>query len=473
MKILSLIPIFLLLLFIRTHHAERQDAFVDEAYHLTRAAVVWDFAQHPGRFGHGKLLLYFWLGFFESAPQQALFMGRLGVALFSLVNGAAVYGVGRLLHSHRAGALALALYAVLPFAFFFERMALADSFAAGWAGLVAWRSLIFARRPSHREGALLGGLLALATLAKLTMGLLPLLPVVACLLATTKNYRRFLPPLITAAGVMTLFWLPVLVPAGLAMRTDTPFVLVDANNLQQLDESEPAQKFSQLVPLLLPYFSLPLAVGWGVAVGVVWRKQRQTALFLLAWLLLLLLLPVVAATLVRTRYLMPLALPLVLLLSIGVWELGKLRWAVWGGLAAWLAFFALPFATTSMNNPSALRLADDDWVRYMSGNFSGAALRQSADYLATLENSTVYATWGTCQLLYLYNQAGVYCLEAENPQGDLARLLEAVEEPVYVVLNGDAPFALAAWKWTPTARFARPHIERPVTVWRLERPPTR
>ena len=94
---------------------------------------------------------------------------------FSLITASAIYALGRRIANHRTGALALALYAVLPLAFFYERMAMADPLAAGLAALVAWRSLSFARRPTLRAGIVLGGLLAMASLAKLTMGLLPLL----------------------------------------------------------------------------------------------------------------------------------------------------------------------------------------------------------------------------------------------------------------------------------------------------------
>src|SRR5262249_28037186 len=151
------------------------------------------------------------------------------------------YLIGRLLSNHGTGLLALLLYAVLPFAVFHDRLAFADPFASGFACLVAWRSLAFARRPRLRDGFWLGLTLARATLAKLTGLLLPMLPVVASViyfprLASFRDkaiywLRHYLPPLVVAALLLALCWLPLLIPAFLARNTPNAYSLVASINL--------------------------------------------------------------------------------------------------------------------------------------------------------------------------------------------------------------------------------------------------
>ena len=128
---LPVVALLLIHLLIRSHHITALEPYVDEGSHLVRGAAVWHFETHPARLAHGKLLTYFWLGLFEGPPSTALVVGRLSIALFSTLTAATIYLLGRWWQNHRTGLLALMIYACWPLAFFFERMALADPFAAG------------------------------------------------------------------------------------------------------------------------------------------------------------------------------------------------------------------------------------------------------------------------------------------------------------------------------------------------------
>ncbi|MFP4323602.1 MAG: glycosyltransferase family 39 protein, partial [Anaerolineales bacterium] len=256
-----MLSLLLLGWFIRAYQIDVQEVFIDEGYHAARAVVLYDFEQHPARTANGKLGLYFWLGLFEPPYDATLRIFRLMVALPALLTGALVYRITRELDGGPGAALlALGLYMMLPFAFFFERLALADPFAAMFASAVAWRSIIFARRPNWQEGAVLGLLLAGATLAKLTMGLLPLLPVAASVLAVyqtgargralvAQGGQRYLLGLVVAAGVLTACWLPVFIPAGIAELNGEPFILVNPYNLEQIENADPWREAQNLVPM--------------------------------------------------------------------------------------------------------------------------------------------------------------------------------------------------------------------------------
>ena len=209
---------------LREYHITLQGAYLDEGSHSMRGALAWRLDTNPGRFSNGKLLLYYYIGLFEAQNTTSLFVSRSAVALFSLVSGAVIYCIGRWLHSRLAGILGLICYGLLPFAVFHESMVLADPFAAAFACLVAWRSLVFARHPRWREGIVLGVLLTLSIMAKLTLGLLPVLPVAATLIYFPKVpgglieqgrwwLRHYFPPLALAAVIVVALWLPILIPA--------------------------------------------------------------------------------------------------------------------------------------------------------------------------------------------------------------------------------------------------------------------
>lgn len=488
-----MVGLLLLHFFIRSHHILRLDAFVDEGYHLTRAAIVWDFDTHPARFANGKFLLYFWLGLFETDSQSALPIGRLAIGLFSLLSGAMMYRLGRDLHTHATGLWAMALYGVLPFTFFFERMALADPFASVFALLTAWQSLRLAKHPTVVNGLWLGLWLALATLAKLTMGLLPLLPVATCLLLygwsgqwkadVYAGVQRYYLPLQAAAFVVILCWLPILIPAALAIGSDHPFTLVNAENLQYVNQIEPIQELSEVIPNALAYWGMLLVGLLGIIPLVILSSNahvKRHGAILVAWMLCIIVLPLIAASEIRSRYLMPLAPPCILLLAYSLTLLqARYRWGyrvVVVGLGIWAITFALPFACYLMTTPQDVPLATGDKVRYLSGNFTGPAVQQAGLALNDLPNETIYATWGTCQTLYFYSEQSVTCLNPPNndqlPSDDLALRLPMVfesQESVLVVLNeiGGMPFDIEGTSWEVVKRFPRISIDRPVTIWRV------
>jgi len=483
---------------IRAHNLTVQDPFIDESYHILRASVVWDFDANPGRFANGKVLLYFWLGLFESSPLVSIFTSRMAIALFSLVSGAAIYRIGRALRDHRAGLLALALYMVLPLAFFHERLALADPFASAFACLVAWRSLVFARRPTAREGALLGALLALATLAKLTLGLLPLLPVAAAILYAPPRRLRdlrpwlsaYAPPLLIAAALVVVAWAPLAVPAFLARDTGEPFVLVNTFNVQAPHQKALALHAytSESLALVRDFTAaswLAMAIGAPVAwVALARRDRRQLRGFALlgVWIALTVGLVLVSATLNSARYFVPASPPLALLIALGLAGLlerpGVARGvglACLGAALAWALAFAVPFIHRTWTSPFDLPLNGINYNEYLSGWItSDDAVRAVAGQLNELDPApdTVYASFTLCELMHFYTDLSLTCLPQVATHDDLIGQLDARLAP------GDATYIVVfdednALLDVPTLRadlvgwFERPRTNRPIWVWRV------
>ncbi len=188
---------------------------------------------------------------------------------------------------------------------------------------------------------------------------------------------------------------------------------------------------------------------------------------------------IVAAKVVRARYLMPASSIIVLVLALAVMRFWYdshrlVRGSIVIAGVGWLFMFALPFAYTAATHPADLPLGSGEWNRYMSGKLSGEALREAANTLNTIEPRAthIYSTWGTCQLLYFYVEQEVTCLPVNK---DMRVSLEMYfsedmqpDAPVYVVLNGyDALTDMKGYRWKFVSGYKRPNIDRPVEVWRV------
>lgn len=500
---LQFVPVVCLLwlqFFLRSHNILAQDPYVDEGFHITRAGVVWDFGTHPGRFAHGKILLYFWLGLFEADRQHVLLTSRLGMAIFSLVSAATLYLLGRLLHSSRVGLMALGLYTIFPYSFFFERMTFADPFAAGLALLALWRSLVFVRRPTWTQSAVLGVLLGLTTLAKLTTGLFPAIAFVAALfyfewksvplLPQIRLFtERYFLPLALAALIVILMWLPIVIPAYLVKDSADPFTLVDKVAYEEGKRDFGAYTYLERVLPEIDDFVQGEFLIVVVAALAFWagsvpkRQQIQSVLLLLSTMLLLASLTLLFANIVSSRYFMPLSAPMVLLVALlmsDLWERRAHRYAAMGlgmFMGIWGVTFATPFLNTAMTDPLQVPFTPryTNHTEYIAGYLTGdIAIREAAAYLNQVEPAPpIYANWMICKLLGFYTEHDVICLGNFTAVGDFNRLLrEGVEphEEAYVVFAGFPQFFKDyEWlTWESAGEFPRRLINRPVRVWRVK-----
>ncbi len=454
--------VVLLLLFqftIRAHAITQQPAFIDESYHNQRAVLVWPmvftFSDNPGRFSQGKVLLYFWLGLFEGDRTTALFVSRIAIALFSLLTGAAIFAIGRELGGYPVGSLALLIYTVAPLAVYHERMALADPFAAAFGALLAWRSLIFARRPRLWEGMILGALLTAATLAKLTMALLPILPLATSMGALWLRGkplqswpRRYLPPLIVAAAIVLIAWLPLLIPAYLARDSDRPFVLLNEINIDRPNSATPDQfVYAEAAISAVLDFS-GIAFPTAAIIGVImlfWfarkradRRMVYNTTFLVIWLAALIILPLALASLITARYFMPIAAPLSLVIAYAItqsWRVAHaqplIRIFIIGALTLWIVTFAAPFAFTLQTDPAALPLHGINLAEREYGSvFADATTTATKLFIESRDSAAhIYGDWGTCNLLYLATVHTVICLPRTEVAAQFAAMLRADLKP--------------------------------------------
>ncbi len=505
----KLIVVILLLIqfYLRGYNITVQHPYVDEGAHTSRAVQVWDFDENPGRYAHGKVLLYYWLGLFETKPTVALPIVRLAIALFSLLGGAALFVVGRMLAGRLAGLMALALYAIMPLAVFFGRMALADPFVATFGCVVAWRSLVFARYPSMQQGVILGVLLGLTTLAKLTLGLLPLLPVGAALLfydwqrmagfaeRGREWLRLYLPPLILAAVIVAIMWMPLVIPAWVARDSDEPFVLLDSPVAQREDDEaavNPLDYAKDVWPVIEDFTtrSYMIVVGLTLVVGLILSIRLliigsaldnknwllSSTLFLGLWLVLTTALILFKARLPVARYFTPMAAPTVTILACGFAWLWRIHWSLRGVLlfmTGWWLWFALPFDYTIITAPLELPFRDLNAINHQSGILNGdEATSEAGALLQSVQADLIVANWRECYNLYFYVDQEIVCLDGHELVPDLrVAVNEQLRsgETAYLVTSGTPP--LYNWidglEGEAIQSYPRRRFPRSVDVWRM------
>jgi hypothetical protein len=405
---LALIVLLLITQFmLRTHHTLKQPAFVDENYHVRRGEIVYRFDQNPIEFANGKLLFYYWLGAFAPTGDSALADGRLAVAVFSLITSAGAATVARALFGRRALLPALALYALAPYAVFFERMALADPFAGGLATLTICLSIRLARspQPTRRLGALTGLLLGMTTLAKLTT-----LPMLAMPILTAALLGPIRPMAWNRAALRA--WIRALWrcyrPAwmGIAVTVGILWSLFFSGMIAYRVSGEQPKFFTQKLVHDAPGDLGLLDSVWDTLVGagyfltvfavillaaliglLLWRRTKAGGLALI-WLVALWTPVIVLGNPVQTRYLMAGVPALAVLFGGGcavLFEIAPPRYhaqrIVAAAISLWALAFALPFAWRASTDPDSLRLPKNDIFSYISGPYAGWGTRDALEYL--------------------------------------------------------------------------------------------
>jgi 4-amino-4-deoxy-L-arabinose transferase-like glycosyltransferase len=514
--LLLIILVFLFHFFLRAHRPTNLPLFIDEDRHLRRAAAIEDLWT-LGQNSHGKYLLYIWLAPFNTERSEALYASRVAVALFSLIGLAALYALTRWFFGQRAAFIAILFYALAPYALFYERMALADPLAGTVAAVAAWQSVVFARRPTRRHAILIGVLVGLSALAKLTMVFIAVLPVLAALLFGARGspawaempdklawlrrkLRLYFPLLVMAGLVSLLVWLPVLIPVGAAIVQGEKYVLVDRylagdNLLKERNFDKLVGAWNTFPMLLSPLMVLGIVIALLLAV---WRFPKKSA-YILGWLALAYLPTILLVGWVQTRYFMPGIFPLAMLFGAGIVALADVRLprlpslsprtrarlalAIGSGvLGVWAVLFALPFANHAAYDAPQIELPTRDERQYYQTRYSAYGLLDAMRYLQKNGHRAgreveVYGIMFMCRSMDLYPFAGVdlKCLRDEYPGAEsdptwdeLTKQAHKIQ-PLYLIIEDyrDVPAQTAELDWERLRAIQRPKDGVWVTVWQV------
>ena len=380
--------------------------FVDEGIHLAWTRLYAANNNNFGWLADGRPLLIVTLAQLQMIGPGALWLGRASIAVFASLSVAACIAIGAALGSRRTGLLAGLIYALLPLAVFHERQVLADPLSAAFGSMGL--ALMLRMASSERRPVLvpLAGAMAAAILFKFNGVLyLAALPWAVLLLPDTgRARRRLLIRLAAAVGLMSLAIILFLVSFEPRLGANTgpvanlqngfvgcPPLICQRDLALQLQETTSAvQSVWDVIP---PYVGWPLVllaiVGFLTPTKVAGRPAKflgLTALTLLVGLLL------TAKGGLPPRYLLPLAVPTVVLASRGVryWlhRLGsasrQTKWLRAGAAVVLAGLCFWPFADTArmIAAPQQANLTAIDAFQYVSGPFAGTGFGEAARTIA-------------------------------------------------------------------------------------------
>ncbi len=523
-RTIILLIVVLLLLFqfyLRAHNALHIPFFVDEHRHIARAEVAFD--GHPARDSMGKFLLYVWLAPFQGNHLHALLISRWAIAIWSLLGSAALFALVRKLFNIEVALLAVLFYALAPLALFYERMVLADGFAGVFGVLVTWQSIYLAEKPTYRRASVVGVLVALAIMAKLTLSFIAFMPIFAIYLfgnyppaenqtriqVLWQHTKRNFPYLFVAGLTCIVAWLPVLIPAAIVATRGEYYVLIDQSlaDTNILNESD-VNRYGYLWEQLSLMLGEPMLIALLVLTLILLWKAPPKALYGILWLVALWSPAIFFVWRTRTRYLAPGTFALAFLLAGGLYGLQQLIQNVdfkWQPrlirqyanqyrttmmpifvLGVWTISFAAPFAQNAMNDATALQVPifdENDYFRGIQSAYELEAILTDLDTQAALQSDNTVPVIGMFWMCTRFNDYFEYvsleidCSHNRYPKDtdveqwvDVYHVLEGYAqsyEGFYVVVEDyrEMPFVLENMIVEPVGEYQRPKDGVWVNVW--------
>ncbi|MBI3244049.1 MAG: hypothetical protein HYZ49_17335 [Chloroflexi bacterium] len=366
---------------IRLHALLQLPGYVDEGLHLRWASEIWQ-GHLVFPFSTAKPLEIYYLA--ALLPfQNPLWVGRAGSVLTDVVILSAIWALAYQLGSERTGLWAVTLYALSPWTFFHERLAIADSLAAASAAILAWAAVVWSKRPWSRRALGLTICLIALPLAKLSAVPLMLIPLVAAWRGKSSWRQLILPYLVAVVSLAVVFGLVSLryEVCGLCIK-----IIFRANISESAKWSTSfLNNINDLVDWAGIYLGVvgPLMLTGAVTVGIQRRRLGVVALagFLLGSASL------IAPTQSFPRYYLAALAFGSLLAAEAVEALLRLtqkpliRWGV-GALV--IIGAGLPFAffaAQAYRDPSRLKLSDIDRFQHVAAWSSGYAIREAVTYL--------------------------------------------------------------------------------------------
>lgn len=433
--ILAIGILFITGAWLRFHDLDEIELFVDEGGHLL-IPVDDDVRRVINPLAEGKPGM---LWFFRPAHMFArdpLIAGRVMIGVCGLLSSAAIGATLLLLFGRTAAVIGSALWLLLPFTVFHERLALFDpliaTLIASGIAVVAYGNQPEKSSKQALIWTLLGSLLAgTAVLQKLSaLTATPWLLFV--LVAVQRRYGRTIGSRLVAA--IAAFMLP-----GLLLWIAAPGL---GSRILKAEAATAPLNYFPFVLWHAGYGGWPLLVLIFYAAFLVWRrKQRVIAWFGCAALLSLVVSSIVYRHQAYARYMHPDHVPLVIFLGAAVGS-GPRRLGLALSAAACLRWLYSDLQIIS--NPTTAPLPPGEIEQYVTGFWSGHGSSQMVDFVEQHAPSVIF--------VHRYSRPGSY-----------AFLLAARRNPSLIVvpLSIEIPGALEV------ARAATAQRRNPSAVYLL------
>lgn len=393
------IPFLLLLLalWLRVVNLYAAPVFVDEGTHLNWARQFAAGDTNYPVLMDGRLLAVAAYALFDPFGPAPLWLARAATALWSLVNVAVCIALARELAGRWAGNVAGLLYAVLPYALFHERQALADPVSTGFGSLALFAMWRLARTERRWWCVPLGLSLAGAILAKAQGVLYLAVPVMVWVFwPERKRLAAHLALALVVGAISAGVWLLALGPrvgatSGGVLVGATATLMQCPPALCRGDFAEQAQllplALSSLADMIPPYFGWPLVALALVALALESRDAVRSGLsdrvrlsLSLGAATLLMLAAVLAALRAELlpRYAGFLA-PAVCILAVLAFQRYRLAYGhnlIPNAAVVTLIVLTLTNSYTLVTAPTRAALPPVDERQYLTGPYSGVGFRE-------------------------------------------------------------------------------------------------
>lgn len=439
----------LMLLFfsIRTHRISSSPFFIDEAIHTNIAEKINENSPFVDAW-QGRLFTvwsYYLLQPFLRAPAL---LTRVLTVFVQLIALTALIRCVKREAGTIAALLSLFLISFNPYHHFFQRMALADSFASAFQILaIALTWYGWKRRKLHLAW-IIGITLFIAFGAKINSIIFFPVPFAAWLTLqqqpmTRRNSFRWMSIAIITAIALALALILALSWIG---QDFLATFWVHSGSSSSFHLAQVLHNAVSSFHSLRSYLSTPL-LSFALLSAVLLLAQRRYFLPLIA------LTPMLAIWSVQTQQSRFWITPTTLLLIISAMMIAKafkrrhkvVSWCIILLLAVWVTTTSLPFLANSYGHPEQLALPQADRYQYIEGESAGLAIRDVHDALLPLRPKLVLGILNNClSLRYLaLRDYPVQCPRVNYTGEDIAHHMELMNnnraEGVYAVLDS-TPF---------------------------------
>jgi len=405
--------------------------FVDETLHITWTKQLLAGGGVQDAMNVGKVLSIWLWAPFVALPIDALLSSRLTGIVAAAISAAALISAGGTLHSRRAGLLAALAYLLLPYSFFYSRIALTDNFVTAAFAIFLWISVSVSQtviRFPHVALLSLSGVVLV--LSKLTgMLALPIAWLAALLFSPSRLRWSNSNHVFIALGIVVAVFLGFMLQG---------FGLVEFAFRQP---GPPLQNVTSNVALVANFYTVlltpPGALLAITALADALRYPSRVGLWLVFAFLLMVTPYFPVANTLYARYLLPSLVPLSLFMGIMLTQWLNRRLKVWykvliGVGIVWMLVTQIIMIVDLPSSP----LPPQEMLHYIEGWSSGYGLRELIDEVTTLSETAPIALslpteWDTTsvafQLFAGHSGSLTYCYrDQDNCQdtGDAQRASE-------------------------------------------------
>jgi len=422
-KILLTIFLIFLYFFSRLQNLTSIPVFCDEAIYIRWAQIIQ--SEETLRFipqSDGKQPLFMWLNAITlKLFSDPLVSGRIisvfaGFSIAVLISLISVVIIGyqdnqknifefikNNLNKHYSLFLFVFLiYCLTPFAFFFDRLALADNLLSFFGVLSLFLSLLLSKFPNFNLSILLGLSLGLAWLTKSPAIYFIVLSFLTFFIINFKKIKYYVFPIISSFIAFLIYNILRLGPQfhQIALRNKDYIWSISEISKHPLDPLKP--HLSNALEIYIHYLSWPILIIF--IIGLIflikknWKIDIRNYLIILFWWLLPLITNSALAKVFTARYILFTLPPLIIIISIILYNifLNFKTNILKIFLFLFLFFTNIIFIFKLSTNPFSQKLPSSE-IGYLQDWTSGWGIKESFDYLKnkSLTSNVIVGTEGS------------------------------------------------------------------------------